>query len=156
MFPLSAPIIERQLNCNSLAPLEEAGFALIQLIDGRRGGEQRVVGGVEGGGAAVALLHWQRAGSILQRLRREGGRGGISGGGAGCELLNSAAETVSSGLWLKQRTAGEWITRPLESTADHDALLCQEHRQSAAFTRPSVVRLALLRETVQFLVNKDR
>lgn len=59
---------------NSLSPLEEARLALFHLIDGRGGGEEGVVGGVEGGGAAVALLHRQRTGTVLQRLRKRGGR----------------------------------------------------------------------------------
>lgn len=55
---------------NLLSSLEEARLALIQLIDGWRGGEEGVVGGVEGGRAAVALLYRQRAGTILQGLRK--------------------------------------------------------------------------------------
>ena len=40
-----------------LAFLEEAGLALLHLVDGGGGGEERVIGRVEGGAAAVALLH---------------------------------------------------------------------------------------------------
>lgn len=55
---------------DSLSSLEEARLSLLHVIDGWGGGEEGVVGGVEGGRAAVALLNWQRTGAILQWLRR--------------------------------------------------------------------------------------
>lgn len=55
---------------DSLSFLQHAGPAFIHLLHGRRGGEERVVRGIEGGGAAVSLFHRQRAGPVLQSLHQ--------------------------------------------------------------------------------------
>lgn len=55
-----------------LASLEEACFTLFHLIDGRRGGEEWVVRGIEGRTTAVPLLYGQRAGPVLKSLSTDG------------------------------------------------------------------------------------
>jgi len=59
-------------DCLSPSLAEAAGPALVHLIDRGGGGEQGVIRGIEGRGAAVTVVHGQRAGPVLQSLDTEG------------------------------------------------------------------------------------
>ena len=74
---------------------EAARLALVHLVDGRGGGEQGVVRGVEGGRAAVPRVHRQGAGALLQSLNTEG-PGGESHGSLCAQHQSNGGHVVTN------------------------------------------------------------